>query len=73
MMNYRPHPRTEGLTLQSVSPVTVDKIIKELKNSKSSGLYNMDTYIIKLIRPYIIPAITHLVNTYISCGQFPKI
>ena len=71
MMTKRPHPRTEGLTFKSASPDTVDKIIKELKNSKSSGLDNMDTYIIKLIRPYILPAITHIVNTSIRTGQFP--
>ena len=42
-----------------------------LKNSKSSGLDNMDTYIIKLIRPHIVPAITHIVNLSLSSSQFP--
>ena len=69
-MNKRPHPRSEDLKLKSVSPLLVDKIIKELNNSKSSGLDNVDTYIIKLIRPYIV-AITHIVNTSLSSGQFP--
>ena len=71
MMKKRPHPRTEELTYRSVSPFTVDKIIKGLKNSKSSGLDNIDTFIIKLIRPYVLPAITHIINTSIRTGQFP--
>ena len=61
----------EAADTLSVSPFVVDKIIKEQKNSKSSGLDNGDTYIIKLIRPYIVPAITHIVNTSLSSGQFP--
>ena len=52
-MNKRPHPRSEDLKLKSVSPLLVDKIIKNLNNSKSSGLDNVDTYIIKLIIPYM--------------------
>ena len=71
-MEKRPHPRTEELIFKSVSLFTVDKIIKGLKNYKSSGLDNMDTFIIKLIRPYIIPAITHIINTSIQTGQFHK-
>ena len=71
IMNKRPHPRTEGLSFRSVSPFSVDKIIKELKNSKSSGLDNIDTYIIKHIRPHIVPAVTHIINTSIRTGQFP--
>ena len=70
-MNKRPHPRAEGLSFRSVSPFSINKIIKELKNSKSSGLDNIDTYIIKLIKPHIVPAITHIVNTSIRAEQFP--
>ena len=44
-----------------------------MKNSKSCGLDNLDTNIIKLIRPYIVPVITHIVNTSISTNQFPTI
>ena len=72
MMEKRPHPRTEELTFKSVSPFTVDKVIKDFKISKSSGLDNMDTFIIKIIRPYVLPAITHIINTSIRTGQFPE-
>ena len=32
---------------------------------------NLDTYIIELIRPYIVPVMTHIVNTSISTHIFP--
>ena len=72
IMESRPHPRPEGLTLKCVSPDDVSKIIKQFKNSKSCGLDNLDTYIIKLMRPYITPAVTHIVNTSLTNLRFPK-
>ena len=72
LMDEGPKPKTEGLILKSVNPFQVNKIIQELKNSKSCGLDNIDTFIIKLIRPYIVPAITHIVNTSIRTNQFPN-
>ena len=73
LLNRRPHPRIEGLSLSSVSPDNINKIIKGLKNSKSCGLDNLDTFIIKLIRPYIVPSITHIVNISISTEEFPSL
>ena len=55
----------------AVSPGEGDKIIRNLKNSKSSGVDNLDTYIIKLIRPYIIPAVCHIINLSIKSRKFP--
>ena len=40
---------------QDISPDQVDKIIGQLKNSKSSGLDNLDTYILKLTKKVIVP------------------
>ena len=71
LIEERPYPRTQGLVLKAVSPFQVNKIICELKNSKSSGLDQIDTYIIKLIRPHIVPAITHIINTSIRTHEFP--
>ena len=71
-MEARPHPRSAGLTLTCVTPEKIDKIIRELKNSKASGLDQIDTYIMKLARPYIVPAVTHIVNLSISTLTFPK-
>ena len=36
-MNKRPHPRSEDLKLKSVSPLLVDKIIKELGDKVKSS------------------------------------
>ena len=70
-MASRPHPRPAGFSLTSATPETVNRIIKQLKNSKACGLDNIDTYIIKLTRPYIVPAVTHLVNLSLSTLTFP--
>ena len=47
---------------QAVSPDQVEKIISQLKNSKSSGLDNLDTYILKLAKNVIVPFVCHIVN-----------
>ena len=44
-----------------------------LKNSKSTGTDNMDTWIIKLVAKDILPAITPIVNLSIVQGEFPSI
>ena len=42
--------------LQPVTPDEVLDIVKRLKNSKSTGLDNIDTYILKLVAKDILPA-----------------
>ena len=71
-MEARPHPRTEELSLKTVTPSEVETIVKKLKNSKSCGLDNIDTYIVKLTIPYIVPSLTHIINLSISTPTFPK-
>ena len=71
MLN-RPRPRPKGLTLACASPEAVDKMITNLKNSKSCGLDNIDTHILKLARHFIVPSITHIVNLSITSLVFPK-
>ena len=39
-----------SFSTHAVSPEQVDKIIKDLNNSKASGVDNLDTYILKLTR-----------------------
>ena len=58
--------------MKAVHPDTVDKIISTMKNSKASGLDNIDTYILKLAKQEIVPAITHIVNLSIEQGVFPE-
>ena len=55
-----------------VAPELVDKIIRNLKNSKSCGLDNIDSYIMKLIREEIIAPLTHIVNLSLSSEVFPS-
>jgi hypothetical protein len=64
--------RTTTFSMASVHPDTVRKIILGLKNSKSSGIDNIDTYIIKLMVDDILPAVTHIVNLSIQHATFPS-
>ena len=63
--------RTTSLTLTCVHPDTVRKIILGLKNSKSTGIDNLDTYIIKLMVNEVLPVLTHIVNLSIQQATFP--
>ena len=61
------------MSVQPVKPDDVLKIITNLKNSKSSGVDDIDTYIIKLIASDILPAVTHIINLSITQSVFPSI
>jgi hypothetical protein len=63
---------TCSFTLKPVHPDDILSIIGNLKNSKSTGMDNLDTYIIKLVAADILPAITHIVNLSISEATFPS-
>ena len=60
-----------SFSLSSVSPDGVDNIIKNLKNSKASGVDNLDTYILKLTRKHIVPSVCHIINLSINSKKFP--
>ena len=60
------------LDLKPVHPDDVLDIIRNLKNSKSTGLDYIDTNIIKLVVKDILPAITHIVNLSIRDAIFPS-
>ena len=57
--------------LRPVSPVEVKEIITKLKNTKSTGMDYIDTWVIKLVGGDILPALTHIVNLSISRNEFP--
>ena len=59
-------------SLSCVHPNTVREIILGLKNSKSCGVDNIDTYIIKLVIDDILPAVTHIINLSIQQATFPS-
>ena len=64
--------RTEVFSLSCVHP-DARKIILGLKNSKSCGVDNINTYIIKLMVDDILPAVTHIVNLSIQQAAFPSL
>ena len=63
--------KNSTFSLLPVHPDLVEKIISLLRNSKSSGLDNIDTFILKLIKPEIVPAVTHIINLSIQTSTFP--
>ena len=63
--------RTCSFSLQPVHPDDIEKIISGLKSTNSCGLDNIDSYVIKLARKELVPAITHIVNLSISQNIFP--
>ena len=56
---------------QAVTPEQVEKIIGQLKNSKASGLDNLDTYILKLTKKSIVPSVCHILNLSLTSNKFP--
>ena len=62
---------TTRMDLKPVFPEQVLKIMKDLKNSKSTGLDNIDIGIVKLIAADILPSLTHIINLSLSTSCFP--
>ena len=65
--------RTCSFSFKCVHPDEVSKIIDNLKQSKSCGTDNIDTYIIKLAKYELLPVITHVVNLSLSQPLFPQL
>ena len=65
--------RTTSFSLSCVHPDAVREIILGLKNSKSCGIDNIDTYVIKLMVDDILPAVTHIVNLSVQQATFPSL
>ena len=64
--------RTCSFSLQAVHPDEICKIIAKMKSSKSCGIDNIDTYVIKLAKDDLLPVITHLVNLSLKYKIFPS-
>ena len=60
-----------NFSLNCVHPDAIKKIISSLKQSKSCGVDDIDTYVIKLASDELTPVITHIVNLSIANGVFP--
>ena len=61
-----------SLAFKAVHIEEVRKVITNLKNSKSTGIDDIDTRIIKLVAEDILPALTHVLNLSISQSEFPS-
>ena len=61
-----------SFSLRPVSPEEVKKIVAGLKNTKSTGMDYINTWVIKLVADDLLPAITHIVNLSITHSEFPK-
>ena len=64
--------RNSVLSFKFVHPDEVKKVILGLKNSKSCGFDNIDTYALKLAVDEILPAVTHIINISLQQWTFPS-
>ena len=49
----------------------IKKIIKNLKNTKSTGYDNFSTHFIKISSSILVPALTKIFNLSIKTGTYP--
>ena len=47
-------------------------LFTSLKASRAKDVYGMDTFILKEVSPSIVGPLTHIINTSLSQGRFPK-
>ena len=62
---------TREFKLKPVYPQEVSRILKELNNSKSTGLDSIDVQTIKMITEDILPPLTHIINLSLDSSTFP--
>ena len=48
------------------------EIVKAMKMSKSTGLYNIDAWTLKLVILEILPSVTHVINLSLASMEFPS-
>ena len=61
-----------SFSLKCLHPDEIDKIITNLKASKSCGIDEIDATVLKLGKSELLPVITHIVNLSISSKTFPS-
>ena len=62
-----------GFKFEPVTEMSVINTMHNLKNNKKGGKSQISTYIYKLLCPYIVTKLTHLINKIISTNIFPVI
>ena len=60
-------------TFRAVCPNEVLKVLKKLKNSKATGIDNIETAVIKLVAKEILAPLPHIINLSIENSTFPKL
>jgi hypothetical protein len=58
--------------LSSVDNYETYSIIKNLKNSYSTDIFNLNTIIIKASADYIVEPLTNIINCAFENGRFPS-
>ena len=71
-LRLRMQGRSKPFCPAPVTPDQIEKIISTLKNSKASGIDMVDTYILKLVKNDIVPAVCHITNLSIQTNKFPS-
>ena len=64
--------RTCTFQLKPVHPDDVLKIVNNMKNSKSTGIDDIDASTLKLVASDILPALTHVCNLSLINVEFPN-
>ena len=65
--------RNCSFRLQCVHPDVISEIIRNVKSSKTCGLDNIDSHVLKLVSEKITPVISHIVNLSIEKKCFPSL
>ena len=65
--------RSCSFSIKTVHPDAVADIIKNLKNSKTCGVDNIDSFVLKLACEDLTPGITHIINLSIEHKHFPSL
>jgi hypothetical protein len=64
---------TDSFVIPEIAVHEVGKYISSLKNKKSMGLDNTNTFLLKLALPYIVDSITYIYNLCIKTNCFPDV
>ena len=74
---WQSYPVNEGqklyYRLECVHPDLISEIIRNMRSSKTCGLDNIDSYVLKLVCEEVTPGISHIVNLSIEKKHFPSL
>ena len=62
---------TNQITWKYVNTKEMEKVIKSLKNKKSSGYDGISSAVIKQSAPFIVSPLTYICNEILKTGTYP--